>query len=68
MTLNFGTLAHSNGGVFSRAQALSLGETDRTLAAAVRDGLLVRLRHGMYVAADLYSRTSNQISPLSAVS
>jgi hypothetical protein len=55
MTLNLGTLNHSNGGVFSRAQALSFGETDRTLANAVRDGLLVRLRQGMYVAADVFA-------------
>ena len=55
MTLNLGTLNHSNGGVFSRADAIAHGETDRTLRAAVREGLLVRLRHGMYVAADLYN-------------
>ena len=42
MTLNLGTSYHF-AGVFSRSQALDSGETDRTLAAAVRDGLLVRL-------------------------
>jgi hypothetical protein len=41
-------------GVFSRAQALATGETDRTLADAVRRGQLVRLRRGMYVPGDLY--------------
>lgn len=55
MTLHLGDPTHFNAGVFSRAQALGSGETDRTLAAAVRDGLLVRLRQGMYVAADVYA-------------
>ena len=54
MTLNLGT-SHHFSGVFSRSQALDSGETDRTLAAAVRDGLLVRLRQGMYVDAGLYA-------------
>ncbi len=49
-----GTLLHGNGGVFSRAQVLAAGESDRTLAQAVREGHVVRLRHGSYVrAADL---------------
>lgn len=51
----FHELHHINAGVFSRAEALARGETDRSLSAAVRDGLLVRLRRGMYVPADLYA-------------
>lgn len=51
-----GELLQSNGGVFSRAQLLALGETDRSLAAAVRQGHVVRLRHGSYVrTSDLAS-------------
>ena len=46
-----GDLFTTNGGVFSRAQVLALGETDRTLARAVRAGDVVRLRHGAYVRA-----------------
>ena len=49
-----GPFDQTNGGVFSRGQALDCGETDRTLLAAVRAGQLVRLRRGMYVAADTY--------------
>ena len=44
-----------NGGVFSRAEALELGETDQTLAAALRAGVLRRLRRGMYVDAQRYA-------------
>ncbi|MGI3780572.1 MAG: type IV toxin-antitoxin system AbiEi family antitoxin domain-containing protein, partial [Janthinobacterium lividum] len=33
---------------FSRRDALALGETDQSLGAALRAGLLVRLRHGVY--------------------
>ena len=49
-----GPFDSANGGVFSRGHALDCGETDRTLLAAVRDGSLVRLRRGMYVAAKTY--------------
>lgn len=52
---DFGDLSHINGGVFSRADALARGETDRTLLSAVRSGMLVRLRRGMYVPADVYA-------------
>jgi hypothetical protein len=41
-------------GVFSRAEALAVGESDRTLAAARRRRLIIRLRHGMYVSAEVY--------------
>ena len=44
-----GNLLLANGGVFSRAQVLAAGETDRTLAQALRAGEVVRLRHGAYV-------------------
>ena len=54
MTSNLGRNHPFNGVVFSRAQALDSGETDRTLANAVREGLLVRLRQGMYVGADVF--------------
>lgn len=54
MTSNLGRNYPFNGVVFSRAQALDSGETDRTLANAVREGRLVRLRQGMYVGADVF--------------
>lgn len=55
MNLSIGPFDQTNGGVFSRGQALACGETDRTLLAAVREGRLVRLRRGMYVAAETYT-------------
>jgi hypothetical protein len=55
MTQNLGQIIETNGGIFSRSQALDCGETDRTLAAAVRDGVLVRLRRGFYAPADIYA-------------
>ena len=36
---------------FSRAEALASGETDQSLRAALREGVVVRLRHGVYAAA-----------------
>jgi Transcriptional regulator, AbiEi antitoxin len=54
MIANLGHLIHSNRGFFSRGEALDCGETDRTLAVAVREGLLIRLRRGMYAPGDLY--------------
>jgi hypothetical protein len=42
-------------GVFSRAEALDWGETDKSLARARHAGLIVRLRRGMYVSAKIYS-------------
>lgn len=38
-------------GVFLRREALDAGYDDRDLACAIRDGFLVRVRHGAYVAA-----------------
>jgi Transcriptional regulator, AbiEi antitoxin len=55
MTQNLGEIIEANGGIFSRAQALDCGETDRSLASAVRDGALVRLRRGFYAPADIYA-------------
>lgn len=37
---------------FTRREALVLGETDRSLNAALRAGTLVRLRHGVYARAE----------------
>lgn len=55
MTQNLGQIIQASGGIFSRKQALDCGETDRTLAAAVRAGTLVRLRRGFYTPADIYA-------------
>jgi hypothetical protein len=55
MNANLGHLLRSNRGFFSRAEAIDCGETDRTLATARREGLIVRLRRGMYAPADLYN-------------
>jgi hypothetical protein len=55
VTQNLGQIIEANGGIFSRSQALECGETDRSLAAAVRDKTLVRLRRGFYVTADLHA-------------
>jgi Transcriptional regulator, AbiEi antitoxin len=52
---NFGSMLHPNRGFFSRAEAIDCGESDRTLAAARRAGLIVRLRRGMYAPADVYN-------------
>jgi hypothetical protein len=54
MRSSLGSLIRSHGGFFSRAEAIDCGETDRTLANARRDGLIVRLRRGMYAPADIY--------------
>jgi hypothetical protein len=42
-------------GFFTRVQALQHGESDRSLREAVRDGVLVRLRHGAYAFADRHA-------------
>ena len=42
-------------GVFLRREALACGYTDRDLSAAVRRGLLVRVRHGAYVASAVWA-------------
>ena len=55
MPQNLGQIIEANGAIFSRSQALDCGETDRTLAMAVRDGVLVRLRRGFYVRAETYA-------------
>lgn len=55
MTQNLGQIIQASGGIFSRSQALDCGETDRSLAVAVRDGALVRVRRGFYVPADIYT-------------
>jgi hypothetical protein len=59
MKSNLGYLLRSNRGFFSRAQAVDSGETDRTLATARREGLIVRLRRGMYAPADLYNASDD---------
>lgn len=41
-------LASAHGGVLTRAQILAAGYSDRELRAAVREGLLCRLRQGCY--------------------
>lgn len=53
MTSLEGTIA-SNGGYITRAQALDCGATDRDLRRALRDGDLVRIRHGIYVPKELH--------------
>jgi hypothetical protein len=55
MTANLGQLLRANREFFSRAEAIDCGETDRTLATVRREGLVVRLRRGMYAPADLYN-------------
>ena len=52
-------LTRTNGGFFSRADALRCGATDRQLRIALRQGNVVRLRHGMYASAE-------EVSPLDA--
>lgn len=43
----------TRGGYFRRSEALEVGYRDEQLRAAVRAGVLVRLRHGYYAFADL---------------
>ena len=45
----------ANGGVFSRAEALESGESDRSLFVARKAGLIIRLRRGMYAPAETYN-------------
>lgn len=54
------SLGRDNHGVFSRAEALGCGETDRTLARALRRGVLVRLRRGRYVSAEAYASCEDE--------
>jgi predicted transcriptional regulator of viral defense system len=55
MDKTLGQIIATHHGVFSRAEALDCGESDRSLADARRAGLIVRLRRGMYAPADLYA-------------
>jgi len=59
MNTTLGQIINANHGVFSRADALECGESDRSLADARRAGLIVRLRRGMYAPADLYSESDD---------
>ncbi|HJY44973.1 MAG TPA: type IV toxin-antitoxin system AbiEi family antitoxin domain-containing protein [Propionibacteriaceae bacterium] len=59
MNASLGHQLRSNRGFFSRAEALDCGETDRTLGAAHRAGLIVRLRRGMYTHADIYQASDD---------
>ena len=59
MNASSGYLLRPDRGFFSRAEALDCGETDRTLAAARRAGLIVRLRRGMYAPADIYNASDD---------
>jgi hypothetical protein len=43
----------STAGFFTRGQALALGETDRSLRAALKAGTVLRLRHGAYARSSL---------------
>lgn len=54
------SLGRDNHGVFSRAEALDCGETDRSLARALRHGVLVRLRRGSYVSAETYAACDDE--------
>ena len=45
------TLPLTERGYFTRREALAHGETDQSLQAAVRAGVLVRLRYGVYAPA-----------------
>ena len=53
-------LGMDNHGIFSRAEALECGETDRSLARALRQGLIVRLRRGSYVSAATYAACEDE--------
>lgn len=55
MNSGVGAWLWSSGGIFTRAQALDSGESDRTLATARRDGLIIRLRRGVYTPAENYN-------------
>ena len=55
MRTTLGQITNTNFGIFSRADALDCGESDRSLADARRAGLIVRLRRGMYAPANLYA-------------
>jgi len=54
MDHSFELLARLNGGIFTRAQALEIGASDRDLHAAVGARFLRRLRHGCYTPYGAY--------------
>jgi hypothetical protein len=54
MDETFAALAGVHGGIFTRAQALAAGVSDRELHEAVRAQSLRRLRHGCYAPWGLY--------------
>lgn len=47
-------------GIFLRGDALDLGYKDRHLAAALREGVLSKVRHGAYVSADTWAASDNE--------
>lgn len=53
-------VAASQGGYFSRSQALDCGLNDAQLRAAVREGVLRRIRHGTYAFSDVYDDLTPQ--------
>lgn len=55
MDLDPASLGADRHGIFTRAEALDGGESDRTLLRAMQRGVLVRLRRGMYVSAERYA-------------
>ncbi|WP_091073933.1 type IV toxin-antitoxin system AbiEi family antitoxin domain-containing protein [Microlunatus sagamiharensis] len=55
MDLDPASLGADRHGVFTRAEALDRGESDRSLLRAVQRGVLVRLRRGMYVSGERYA-------------
>jgi Transcriptional regulator, AbiEi antitoxin len=59
MNANLRPLLRSKRGFFSRAEAIDCGETDRTLATARREGVIVRLRRGMYAPANTYNASDD---------
>lgn len=54
------SLGRDHHGIFTRAEALDCGETDRSLARALRAGVLVRLRRGSYVSAETYAACEDE--------
>ncbi|MGZ4638320.1 MAG: type IV toxin-antitoxin system AbiEi family antitoxin domain-containing protein [Actinomycetes bacterium] len=50
---SLGTIARSEA-VFLRRDALAAGMDDKGLRRAVRDGTLIRVRHGAYIPAELW--------------
>lgn len=46
------------GRIFTTAEALAAGFTTEELRRALRQGLLVRLRHGVHIAAEAYASTA----------